>query len=302
MPTYHLITGANAGLGLATIRHMVRDPQVHILAAIRNFDRAAGLRRVVPADRLTLFKVDVADLSSVRNCCNDIITWLGDRQLSSLCLNAGLQFSRRDQVSPEGFELTFATNLIGHHLMYGLLQPHLTATTRVVTIGSGTQNPNETTAKRFGFRDDVYRCAADLAYPEPSSEEPAQLGRDAYAASKRACIMWTKAMATRSSATHLSLNPGAMPGTGLARDNTFFARLFWHTVLRLFPAFVDGISTPKRSGKILADMLTDPDFPFASGDYVDFTMTLGPAHPQTFDPDLQTELLSTLDDLTGLAV
>lgn len=74
--TYHLITGANASLGLIAVRHLVRDPNVYILAPVRSFERVDQLRCNVPSDRLKLFKVDVSDLTSARACCEEVIILL----------------------------------------------------------------------------------------------------------------------------------------------------------------------------------------------------------------------------------
>jgi len=288
----YLVTGATSGLGLAAVRHMAKSSDVHVIAGVREFSRAGTLRRALPAARLTLLTLDVADLSSVRGFCAEVIQ-LG-RPLHGLCLNAGLQFARGDLRSPDGFELTFATNHLGHFLMYELLAPQLTAHARVITIGSGTQNPNKTAAHRFGFRDGVYTTAAALAQaaPDPSLDAPQQ-GRDAYAASKTANLLFIKAMARLAPATtFLALEPGAMPGTGLVRDAAVFRRLMWHTLARLILPWMGG-STPERSGRVLAKMLVDPSFAAPSGSYLDVAGGEGHPHPVVSRLDVQDELILT---------
>lgn len=299
-PRIYAVTGANSGLGLglATVTELAKSSDIHIIAAIRNFDRATALRKAVPKDRLTLMKVDVSDLTSVRRFCRELIKTLNQRQLAGLCLNAGLQFHSGDKRSPDGFELTFATNHLGHFLMYETLKPHLAPQSRVVTIGSSTQNPNVTGATRFGFRDGVYTSAAALAKAAPDrTQTQEQQGRDAYAASKIANIMWVKAMAkTATDTTFLSFHPGVMPGTGLARDGTLIMRIIWNTIFRLAIPFIHG-STPKRSGAMLARLMTD--YPATSGSYISFEDCIGPAHPMTEREDLQTELIAISRALTA---
>lgn len=297
-PRIYVVTGANAGLGLATVTELAKSPDIHIVAAIRNFARADALRKAVPENQLTLLKVDVADLTFVRAFCAELIQKLGDKTLAGLCLNAGLQFHSGDKRSADGFELTFATNHLGHFLIYETLKPHLAPNARIVTIGSGTQNPEASGASRFGFRDGVYTSAAALAKAAPDETQPQdQQGRDAYAASKFANVMWAKAMAQQNTPfTFLSIDPGAMPGTGLARDNTLFMRLIWHSVLRLAYPLING-STPQKSGKLLARLLTD--HPAPSGSNVHFTGGDGSAHPMTDDKTLQNELITTSHALTS---
>ena len=291
-----VLTGATSGLGLATARILARDPTIHIITGARDFARAGKLRQAVPPGQLTLLPLDVSDLASVRRFAAEVAA-LG-HTLGGLCLNAGLQFARGDRRSAQGFELTFATNVLGHVLLHDLLAPRLTATARIVTIGSGTQNPAATSAARFGYRDNVYTSAAALARAAPDPALPQdQQGKDAYAASKLACILFAKAMATRAPQTYLAYHPGVIPGTGLVRDGSRLQRLLWATVLRAARPLLHG-STPARSGAMLARLMTD--HPAPSGSYVAFDGTEGPAHPMTGDPALQAEFLETTRQLTRI--
>jgi NAD(P)-dependent dehydrogenase (short-subunit alcohol dehydrogenase family) len=295
-PRHLVITGATSGLGLAAVRSLARHTDIHIIAGIRATSRTETLTKAIPSDRLTLLPLDVADLTSVRAFAAQVIA--SGQKIDALALNAGLQFSRGDLRSPQGFELTFATNHLGHFLLYTLLAPVLAEKAPVVTISSGTQNPNETAAKRFGFRDGVWTSAAALAQNAPDPTLPHdQQGRDAYAASKTANVLFARGMPRHAPHTFIAFEPGAMPGTGLARTGTLRTRLLWHTLARLILPHMGG-STPRRSGRVLARLLTTPGLP--PGSYTDFTEGVGHPHPLTADPALQDELIATSRALTRI--
>jgi len=88
--------------------------------------------------------MDVSSLKSVQKASNTFIQQ--HDKLDMLFLNAGVSFvyelNEEDPLtlptSKDGIELVFATNVVGHHLLYGLLEPLLKAssTARVVSTSS----------------------------------------------------------------------------------------------------------------------------------------------------------------------
>lgn len=69
-------------------------------------------------DRVECHVCDVSDLDSVRTFCNVV----QQEDIDVAILNAGAQFSKPATAS-NGVELTFATCVLGHHLMVHLLTP-----------------------------------------------------------------------------------------------------------------------------------------------------------------------------------
>ena len=65
-----------------------------------------------------------------------------DRPLDTLVNNAGVMAPARRKVSADGFELQFATNVLGPFLLTGLLLPSLLRAhaPRVVTVWSSQRN------------------------------------------------------------------------------------------------------------------------------------------------------------------
>ncbi|EPD63128.1 oxidoreductase [Streptomyces sp. HGB0020] len=122
-----VVTGANSGLGIATVEALA-GAGAHVVLAVRDPRRgeaaAAGVNGSVEVRRL-----DLADLASVREFA---AAWSGDLDL--LINNAGVM-NIPESATRDGFEMQFGTNHLGHFALTNLLLPHITD--RVVTVASG---------------------------------------------------------------------------------------------------------------------------------------------------------------------
>jgi NAD(P)-dependent dehydrogenase (short-subunit alcohol dehydrogenase family) len=131
-----LVTGANSGIGLQTAVELARHG-AHVVLACRDArrgDEALGRLRVqVPGASAELRRLDLADLSSVRQCAAQVLT--DHPVIDVLVNNAGVMAPRHRRVSADGHELQLATNHLGHFALTGELLPALGAA-RVVTVAS----------------------------------------------------------------------------------------------------------------------------------------------------------------------
>lgn len=132
-----IVTGANAGIGKATAAQLA-DLGAHVVLACRSEARGqAALEALsaVPARRLTLMRLDLADLGSVRRFAADYAARFP--RLDVLVNNAGM-LGRKRAVTGDGFELQLQTNYLGHFLLTTLLFPLLDAAPqgRVITLSS----------------------------------------------------------------------------------------------------------------------------------------------------------------------
>jgi NAD(P)-dependent dehydrogenase (short-subunit alcohol dehydrogenase family) len=122
-----VVTGANSGLGIATVEALA-GAGAHVVLAVRDLKRgeaaASGVRGSVEVRRL-----DLADLASVREFAAG---WRGGLDL--LVNNAGVM-NVPESATKDGFEMQFGTNHLGHFALTNLLLPHITD--RVVTVSSG---------------------------------------------------------------------------------------------------------------------------------------------------------------------
>lgn len=131
----HLVTGASSGLGLETTGRLL-DAGATVIGAVRDPDKArAALADHPSTGNVDIRRLDLADLKSVRAFARDLTR--DHTHLDVLVANAGL-WTRTRELSPEGVELTLATNHLGHYALIGPLLPLLEQGTdpRVVTVSS----------------------------------------------------------------------------------------------------------------------------------------------------------------------
>ena len=139
-----LITGANSGIGYFAALKLARKG-AHVLLACR--DRKRGddalnrLQADSPGTNAELVILDLASLASVRSFAAGELAL--KRPLHLLINNAGVMAPPKRIETADGFELQFATNVLGHFALTGLLMPALERAAadsadppRIVTIAS----------------------------------------------------------------------------------------------------------------------------------------------------------------------
>jgi len=175
-----VVTGACSGLGLVTAGVLAGRGATVILAC-RDLAKAeaaaARIRAGAPGSTVHVLRLDLASLASVRAAASEIRgAW---PRLDLLINNAGVMRPPY-QRSADGFELTFATNHLGHFALTGLVLDSLLATpgSRVVTVSS------------VGHREGVMHFD-DLQF------ERGYRADDAYAQSKLANLLFTYELAAR---------------------------------------------------------------------------------------------------------
>ncbi len=133
------ITGATSGIGAAAAERFARGgATVHLVARDRGRgeDMRARISERTGSDRLELHLCDVSSLASVREFASRFRT--EHDELHVLVNNAGAMPPERT-LTDEGFELTFATNVLGPFLLTNLLLAVLRrgAPSRVINVSSG---------------------------------------------------------------------------------------------------------------------------------------------------------------------
>lgn len=137
-----IVTGTTSGTGLETARYLYRHGATVIMAS-RNQSKLSKVSNDFlteePASStpgsLHSLVVDTSDLDSVRSFVSAFEA-LGLPELHALVLNAGVNL-KDYLISPQGFEMNFATNHLGHWLMTGMLMPYLKrGKGRVVSVSS----------------------------------------------------------------------------------------------------------------------------------------------------------------------
>jgi NAD(P)-dependent dehydrogenase (short-subunit alcohol dehydrogenase family) len=133
-----VVTGATSGLGLATTRALA-GRGARVVLAVRDEEKghrvAAGIAAARPGAELEVRRLDLADPDSVRAFADGMHS--DHARIDVLINNAGVMAPPRT-LTPQGHELQFATNHLGHFALTGLLFELLPAgrDPRVVTVTS----------------------------------------------------------------------------------------------------------------------------------------------------------------------
>lgn len=134
--TVVLITGATGAIGNAIARELAVTPDYALVLIARDESRAAktvdAIRRDTGNDDVRFAIADLARRRSIQALADN---WSGP--LHVLVNDAGVAPPRRE-TTPEGIELTFATNALGYLWMTEAFAPHLerSAPARIVNVAS----------------------------------------------------------------------------------------------------------------------------------------------------------------------
>jgi len=230
-----------------------------------------SINNCLDQNNVVFLPLDLSSFARIRSFVKD---WEAKNfpSIQALLLNAGLQIPDGVRKTDDGIETTFAVNHVGHALLFYLLFPHLSDRTRVVITSSGTHDP----AQKTILPDAKYTTAEELAHPTPETVK--NPGRQRYATSKLASIMWTYSLHRRfvrisgKNLAVIAFDPGMVPGTGLAREASTILRWVWiHLLPRIVPLLrrlvKPNIHTAQESGANLAWLAVSADVEGVSGVY-----------------------------------
>lgn len=269
-PPTVIVTGASSGVGLYATKSLVARGW-HVVMACRDLAKArsaaAGLG--IPTDGVTHLHLDLGSQASVRGFVDAFhATGL---PLDALLNNAASYQPRLKEParSPEGFELSVATNHFGHFLLSILLLDDLKKSTRqparLITLGTVTANSEE-----FGGKVPIPAPAdlGDLAGLEAGFRAPIAMidGKafkpgKAYKDSKLCNMIISREFHRRyHEATGIVFNtlyPGCVADTALFRDTPKAFQM-------IFPWFQKNITkgyvTQELAGERTAAVVCDPEF------------------------------------------
>ena len=133
-----VVTGATSGIGREIARNLAYFGATVVLAC-RDRDRgSATLQELVEDsgnDRLTMMQVDLSIQDSIRAFAHRVTS--ADAPVHVLVNNAGVWMRERKE-TPDGHEMTWATNALGYFMLTNLLLPTLRKSrpARVVNVAS----------------------------------------------------------------------------------------------------------------------------------------------------------------------
>ena len=170
---YAIVTGANVGLGLETVKGLVEE-NFHVILACRSEEKAqvaiTEIRVKTPDAQLDFIKLDLNDLSSVKSFAEEYSAKFS--HLDLLVNNAGIMMPPFS-LTQNGFESQFGVNYLSHFALTGLLFDSLkkSKSARVISLAS--------LAHKWG---DIY--FQDLNFRGKYDK------KKAYGQSKLACLMF----------------------------------------------------------------------------------------------------------------
>lgn len=207
-----VMTGATSGLGLEAARAFANmGATVEIIA--RNAAKAEAtcerLRRETGNPKVGFVHADTGDLAALRRAAGQLLQ--RHPAIDVLIHNAGALDDVRHE-SPEGIELTVASQVVGPFLLTQLLLPALKAgaPSRVLWVSSGGMYSEPLSVDRLEMSNGDYN------------------GTTAYARAKRAQVtlveLWAKRLASDRIFVH-AMHPGWADTPGVARSLPTFRRV-----------------------------------------------------------------------------
>lgn len=262
MPKTILITGATDGIGLETAKMLVSLGHTLLLHG-RNWAKLeaveTALAALLGAGRIETYVADLSRLAEVEVLARAVAET--HETLDVLINNAGVYAARRDAVTADGLDVRFAVNTIAPYLLTQILLPRMPASARVVNVTSAAQAPVDRSA---------------LAGERRLSEGTA------YAQSKLALIMWSRALAASREGTGpviIAVNPGSLLPTKMVKQ--VYGSTRGHV----------GIGAEILTRAALAD-----DFADASGEYFDNDEgQFAPPHADALDPAKVEDITDVID-------
>jgi protochlorophyllide reductase len=265
-----LITGASSGVGLFATKALA-DRGWHVVMACRDPLKARRAQKAlaIPDSSVTHLQVDLGDLESVRQLVEGFHS--SGLPLDALVINAAVYLPRLKEPmrSPQGYELSMATNHLGHFLLIQLLLPDLERSIhpsrRLVVLGTVTANSKELGGKipipAPADLGDLAGFEAGFLAPISMADGRAFKPGKAYKDSKLCNMITTQELHRRehgrTGIVFTSLYPGCVADTPLFRHTP-------KAFQTIFPWFQKSITggyvSQAVAGQRVADVVTEPAF------------------------------------------
>ena len=218
-----IITGSNTGLGYDTARVLAaRGAKVGM--AVRDTAKgeaaAASIRKLTPGADVTVQKLDLGSLTSVKEAAAEM--GAAYPRIDLLINNAGVMYPPKSTTA-DGFELQFGTNHLGHFALTGLLLKNLLPVdkSRVVVVSSIAHNLRA----KIDFD--------DLQWERRGYDRVASYGQSKLANLMFAYDLQRRLAAANAKTISVAAHPGVaateltrhIPGAGLPGVNWLFGRI-----------------------------------------------------------------------------
>ncbi|MFD3563828.1 SDR family NAD(P)-dependent oxidoreductase [Streptomyces sp. NPDC058686] len=298
-----IMTGATRGIGRAAAEDILRadrDAHLVLLGREESGRRAADELRAIGGN-VTLVDTDLASVDSIRAATATVNHLLDQGELPALRTfagNAGVQFVDALHTTTDGYETTFAVNVLANHLLLRAFEHQFSAPGRIVITTSDTHFGD---FRHTGGLVPAPRWSAPEILAKPSAfDKPTTVaaGRTAYSTSKLAVVHLVHEWARRLPAgiDIVSYNPSLVGGTGLSRAAGPVDRFINRWIIPAL-SITPIVDTVPAAGRKLADAVlghTGADAP--TGSYLDRTR-VAPSSDESYDPAREHALWDFMDQV-----
>ncbi len=269
-----IVTGANSGMGMATVRAL-SDMGAKVIMLCRSEKRGTEALEKLSSEKyrdLELILCDLGNYDSIRAFAN--IVRRGYDNIDILVNNAGF-ISLDRQETGEGLERQFGINHIGHFLLTMSLLDLIGEGGRIVNVASGAHK-----AGKIHFDDINLTKGFNVI--------------KAYSQSKLANVLFTRELARRVKDRGITVNcchPGAVAtNIGIDRDTGF-----GKTVTRLLKPF---FQTPEQGARTAIFLASDDSVSDVTGEYF-YKCRIAKSSKRSKDMELAKKLFEFSEELTG---
>lgn len=238
-----LITGSNSGIGFEAAAQLAEAGWGNVILACRTEEKAEAARKLLVdrtgRDPFKVLAIDTSEVDSAVAASDKLLE--DDIHIDFLLLNAGAT-GATPVFNSDGVEITWASNLVGHHVLAmrllgdGLLTP----SARIVIAGSegarGTVpgmkvHDVEAVANDHHDGDRVAAIEALAKVRGPYSFN----SNNEYVSSKMVVAWWAAALSRKLPAgmTVNAVSPGSVPGTNFARNASWMVRLLMVPMMKI---------------------------------------------------------------------
>ncbi|XP_014771814.1 retinol dehydrogenase 13 [Octopus bimaculoides] len=250
-----LITGATSGVGKSTAFELATYG-ARIILACRNRQKAEAtcqeIKQETGNDNITVLDLDLSDLDSVKSAAEEVKKT--ESRLDILINNAAIGVTDNER-SKQGFDLTFATNYLGHFLLTHLLLDLIkkSAPSRIINVSSKV---HEFAPSPLDFT--LHREGSDIKYSK----------LEGYAVSKLANIYHSKFLCDELTGTKVTINsmhPGFVQTNIMNRNVNDMCKRLVNIICAYTSAWFG--RSPEDAAKTLVYMAVEPELSEVTGEY-----------------------------------
>ena len=255
-----IITGATDGIGKETAIKLAKQRH-HLLLHGRSQEKLDDLEKIISQHgNAYYYKADLSNLDDVRKLSDEIKA--AHTKIDVLINNAGV-FKMSDAETKYGIDARFIVNTIAPYILTHDLLSHMDEKSRIINLSSAAQahvNLDALSGKIHTLED-----------------------MDAYAQSKLAITMWSRALAEnlhKPAPTVVAVNPGSLLASKMVKEGFN----------------VDGKSLD-IGADILVKLSTEDNFIPESGLYFDNDIgKFGPPHDDALQPELCQDITNCIEN------